>query len=179
MDEKNLIRQAESIKGITTQDQYDVAEAIGKLVSKEIKDVKAYFKPLKADAKKAWDNMVKAEKESLQPLESAKKELGKKMLEFEEEQERIRRMKEEEMAKILPSGVEIDDVMATATYKKAGQTRTITELELTDLGKFLLWLVENEKPDDYVSLKTAKVKELCKSKDAPGVQLVEKKVKVF
>lgn len=180
MDEKSLVKQVQSIGGIATQEQYDVAEALGKLVAKEIKDVKAYFKPLKVDAKKAWDNMVKAEKESLQPLELVKKELGKKMLEFEEEQERIRRMKEKEMAEILPSGVDADDVMVTATYKKAGQTRTIMELEVTDLKSFLLWLAENGYPmEDYISLKIAKVKELCKNKDVHGVQLIEKKVKVF
>lgn len=180
MDEKSLVKQVQSIGGIATQEQYDVAEALGKLVAKEIKDVKAYFKPLKADAKKAWDNMVKAEKESLQPLESAKKELGKKMLEFEEEQEKIRRMKETAMKDMLPAGMDADDVMATSLYKKAGQTRTVTELKVVDLKSFLLWLAENAYPmEDYISLKTAKVKELCKNKDVHGVQLIEKKVKVF
>lgn len=190
------IEQAKAIV-IVTEDDYIVANSMGKVFSDMIKEIKAYFKPQKADAKKVHQNWIDAEKSSLEGPEKAKNILKSAMLEYEEEQEKIRREKEaklreaeearraKEIEQAEEKGVEppeldftSEDIIVPAMQRQ-GQTRTTQELIVTDLDAFIVWLGKSPYPAvDYVTVNKTACKSLAKLR-APGIKLQEKKIKVF
>jgi len=92
---RELVRTAVDIGVVTTRPKY---EAAGNLlvIAKELgKNIRAYFKPLKAAAKAAHSALCDREKEELEPILEAQSLLTRGMDDFEE---KIRREAEEQEA---------------------------------------------------------------------------------
>lgn len=187
-------------KELTILDQidYDVASAMGKAYSDQIKKVKEYFKPRKDKAKSVHTDWVTAEKEALKQYEEAKAILKVTVGKYEDEQERLRREKEAKMKKELEEkqakeakkaeakGQEYEpeitpeDIVVHSSFKSSGQARKVKELVVSDLSAFLVWLGQsNYNPEDYVDIKNTPVKGLANNPDIPGISLKIRTSKVF
>lgn len=86
---------------VNSDDDYKVAKDYLTKINGNIKEVKAYWKPLKEDAKKAHSNLCTREKEMLKPLEEAVSALKGGMNAFVAKKEEIKRKQEEIARKAL------------------------------------------------------------------------------
>ena len=183
---------------IIDQMDYDVASAMGKAYSEQIKKVKEYFKPRKDKAKSVHTDWVTAEKEALKQYEEAKAILKITVGKYEAEQERLRREKEAKLKKELEEKqakeakkaeaegqeyeptITAEDIHVETSFKSSGQTRKVKELIITDLDAFLIWLGQSNYPaEEYVSINNTKVKSLAVNPNVPGISLKGKTIKVF
>lgn len=80
---------------------YDVAGSLGKIIRDLVKNITAYFKPIKDSTNKAHKDAVAMEKDALKEPKEAEKKLKTLMIAFEEAQEKIRLEKERELQKEL------------------------------------------------------------------------------
>ena len=194
------IDQAKSLT-INDQQDYEVAQAMGKAFSNIIKEIKAYFKPMKADAKKSHQNIVDAEKHSLGDPEKATAILKVSMLKYEQKLESLRREEEarlrEELAarqkiereKAEEDGLEIEppeitpeDIIVAPTIQKQGSTRANWKAEVTDselfyeyVGAHSAWsLIESN-----MSMLTSMAKSTKGTSTIPGVRFYNDPVKIF
>ena len=172
-----LVGQAFSLV-ITNREEYDTAEALGKVVNDRIKNIKAYFKPMKADAKKAHQNIVNAEKESLADYDKAKAILKQSMLTFEVEQEKLAEYEEEKLKAEFGDKAEY---MSVPKMEKKGQTRDSWKHEVVDWGAFSAWCVSTGHldyilPNDKALAIYAKTN---KKSDIPGLKVFNQPIKVF
>lgn len=98
-DEKKSL--LDSIKEITIRNDEDNKKAgeYLKKIKPLIKNIEAYWKPLKESAKKAHSNLCAKEKEMLQPLKEIEKEIKVKMSVYIIEQEEQAKKQEEALRK--------------------------------------------------------------------------------
>lgn len=83
-----------AVKKIENNDQYVEVCNQFKAGSAVIKEVQAFFGPIKADAYTAWKNNCARENTVIAPLEEGKKHLGNLIRAYDDEQERIRQEEE-------------------------------------------------------------------------------------
>ncbi len=195
------IDQARSLT-IEDQQDYEVAQAMGKAFSNIVKEIKAYFKPMKADAKKSHQNIVDAEKHSLADPEKATAILKTSMLKYEQKLESLRREEEtrlrqelaarqkEERGKAEKDGLEIEppeitpeDITVAPTIQKQGSTRANWKAEVTDKTLFIAWVVSNDATYSYLEPNMKMLTEDAKRKKGPsdigGVRFYNDPIKVF
>lgn len=102
---------------IKSQAEYESASDFLKSVKATVKKVKEYWEPLRASAKKTYDDVVSKKKEMIGPLESAEKILKSKMATFLTEQEKKRKAEEEALRKLAQR--EVDNKMEEAVKLQA------------------------------------------------------------
>lgn len=195
-----LVDQAKALGTIRTEEQYGVAEALGKVISKEIKETKDYFNPMKADAKKAHQNIVNAEKFSLEEYEKAKGILKVAMLKYEAEQEAIRREKEAKLRKEMEAEqakqkeladaeglkyepeVTSEDIVVSPTFERKGQTRDNWKAQIISLQEFYKYVSLNKRWDliePNIKELNADAKRRKGPSNTPGVEYFNDPIKVF
>ncbi len=163
---KSTALVAKQVDGLTIKDQndYDAAKAFGKIINETIKDVKAYFEPIKTSTNDAHKKAVAMENDFLKKPNEMKSKLKNLLLTFEREQEEIRlaaekkiqdRLKaqtETELQKNLDAGIEQadaisemlapEDVHVAPTFQKTGKTRHNYKGEVVDFHAFLMNVVQ-------------------------------------
>ncbi len=195
-----IVAQAKELV-IADEQDYMVAESFGKVISDEIKKIKAYFKKPKADAKQGWQNWIDAEKSSLEDPEKAKSILKVSMLTYENEQERIRRVEEDRLRReladrlrkvkeraeedgleIIPPEIVPEDIVVAPSFQRQGTTRANWKAEITDLKKFYETCLKTDNYDYLLPNMPALnsiAKSLKKESTIPGVRFYNEPVKVF
>jgi len=203
IDTDNVSVMVEELS-IKSEDDYAIAQMLGKAANEVIKKVKSYFKPIKESTQKAHKDAVALEKKFLKSPEESKAKLKELMIAFEDEQEKIRLAKEkviqdrlkaqaeEELEKNLDAGVEPDDAVAEvlipedihvqSTFKTVGSTTDNWKAEVTDFKKFLMAVVASGQIDlleaNQKALNTY-AKSTEGKKPLAGVKFVNNKVKKF
>jgi len=84
------------------------------------KKIKAYFKPLKDSAHKAWKIICNRENEEIEKLEPAIKHLNKQMTTWNLEQERIRKEQEDKLRREAEKAEEERRLQSALEAEKAG-----------------------------------------------------------
>lgn len=170
-EQKSILEQ---IQEITINDEEDNIKAGNflKQIKPVIKNIKAYWKPLKESAKKAHSDLCAKEKEMLEPLEQAETQIKAKMniyiTEQEEkarkEQEALRKAQEEEALKQLAEAeklkaegkeleAQIQEEMAyTIDEVKTVVKPTIQKQEgISYMTDYEIVVVDNKKVPTYVN----------------------------
>lgn len=111
---KTLGSQAGAITKIEDAKHYKLVNDLFLGCSAAIKEVVAFFAPIKADAYKAWQNNCAREKAITSPLETGKAHLGKLIIDFDAEAERQRKLEEDRQR---------------AEYAKANEESVLAEAE--------------------------------------------------
>jgi hypothetical protein len=83
---------------IRSADDYRAVAAELLVVKQFSRQVEAWFKPLKQQAKAAWDALVKAEREALAPARAWEEKCKQAMVEWDRQQEELRRAEERRRA---------------------------------------------------------------------------------
>ncbi|TET97700.1 MAG: hypothetical protein E3J23_08460 [Candidatus Stahlbacteria bacterium] len=187
---------------IKTEDDYSIAQVLGKAINEIIKDVKSHFSPIKQSTQKAHKDAVALEKTFLKGPTESKEKLKKLMISFEEEQEAIRLAKEEkiktELQKNIDQGNEIAngiisaldpeanvavaDVHVQSTFKTAGSTTDNWKGEVIDFHKFLMAVVRLGYTE-FLEVNQKALNDYAKSTEGKklfdGVRFYNNKVKKF
>ena len=189
---------------IKNDDDYAIAQMLGKAANEIIKKIKAHCKPIKESTDKAHKVAVAMEKTLLKSPEESKAKLKGLMIIYEEEQEKIRLAKEKviqdrlkaqaeaELEKNIEAGIEQadaitemlapEDVHVQSTFKTAGSTTDNWKAEVTDFKKFLMAVVQLGQVD-LLEVNQKALNKYAKDtegkKPIAGVKFVNNKVKKF
>lgn len=101
----DIERQAKNI-AIASQEDYESAALLGRLIKQKAAQVTDFFAPMKKAAHEAHANICAREKMMLAPLVAAEKSVKKTMGDYVMEQERKRREEEERLKKLAQEEAE-------------------------------------------------------------------------
>ena len=133
--ETSLIEQRAAQITVTDSLSAEAATAFKKQISQFKKRVEAYWEPVRADAKRAYDSVLAKKKEMLTPLDRAEKAVAKKINDYAYETEMKRRREEEARQKLIQA--EIDRKLAEAAQAETagdamGAEMAMAEAEVYD-----------------------------------------------
>lgn len=144
---------------VESREDYQVGESFIKAINNEIKERKAYFKPMKDRAKQVHKDWVQAEKASVKGLEEALATIKAKMQEWLREQERMAKERERELS-------EKSDVPVAVSAPSVGSKRMYYVYEIKDFS-----LV----PDEYKKADEKKLNAFARETKGegkiPGVEI--------
>lgn len=124
-DETKLTREVTDVEFraeamlITTEDDYKQAAEFGKLIKQKAAEVTSFFKPMKDAAYQSHKAVCDREKDMLTPLKNAEAVIKKTMRAYLEEQEKIRREREEALRRAAEAERE-RKLKEAAELEKAG-----------------------------------------------------------
>lgn len=170
-EQKSILEQIQEITINNEEDNIKAGNFL-KQIKPVIKNIKAYWKPLKESAKKAHSDLCAKEKEMLEPLEQAETQIKAKMniyiTEQEEkarkEQEALRKAQEEEALKQLAEAEKLkaegkelesqiqEEMAYTIDEVKTVVKPTIQKQEgISYMTDYEIVVVDNKKVPTYVN----------------------------
>lgn len=170
-EQKSILEQIQEITINNEEDNIKAGNFL-KQIKPVIKNIKAYWKPLKESAKKAHSDLCAKEKEMLEPLEQAETQIKTKMsvyiTEQEEkarkEQEALRKAQEEEALKQLAEaeklkaeGKEIESQVQEEMAYAIDEVKTVVnptiqkQEGISYMTDYEIVVVDNKKVPTYVN----------------------------
>ena len=133
--ETSLIERRAMEMRVTDAQSSEMATGFKKELSAFKKRIEAYWEPLRADAKKAYDSVLARKKEMLAPLDQAEKMVAKKINDYAYEMEMKRRREEEARQQLIQAEIsrKLEEAARAETEGDAlGAEMAMAEAEVYD-----------------------------------------------